>query len=824
VLNYVREYREDYLTIFWVEAGQKESIERDYLQIYRLLFGLTSVTGHDALSIKDAVVAVKRWFHGQTERSLVVLDSADAIGDGDNESYPNLEFFLPDAPMVDVIITTRHTRVVEITPLMPVEVGEMEDTEAMELFQKCAKLQYPGPDVSTEVLQIVITLGKLALAITLAGSYIAATPRLRSDIRSYLPEYYERRKQLLGMKTEKLIHRYGESVLSTWETSFAAVERQSAMAARLLSLLAFLNFNDIFPALFKRFRDEKKLTGDVSEASNRRWQSYLSPDCPADPYALEAAFAALQTYSLVQWRDSQGGYAMHKLVHAWGQDRLEVEQQRYLSLMGLELLIDNIPSGAGNPIIGMRLVPHVMTNFAITSHTNKALAIIHEESLVSLAVIGNFLGGLGRWSDEYEVRAFLFRKIRESAGTEHPSRLTSSMGNLATVLSRQGKYEQAEEMYRQVLRLSETVLGKEHPNTLASMNNLATVLRNQGKYEQAEEIHRQVFRLSETVLGKEDPLVLTSMDNLALVLTGLGKYKQAEEIHRQALRLKETVLGKEHPGTLMNMNNLAKVLDHQGKYEQAEEMHRQTLGLCETVLGKEHPHTLTSMNNLAEVLSRQGKYKAAEEMHRQTLRLMETVLGKEHPSTLASMNNLAGVLSNQGKCEAAEEMHRQALRLMKTVLGKEHPSTLASMNNLARALSNQGKYEAAEEMHRQALRLMETVLGKEHPTTLIGMSNLAETLSDLGKYEQAEEMHRQILKLKETVLGKEHPDTLTTMSNLATVLGNEGKYEEAEEMLSRALVGFRGPSHQTCKLITQVIKRPHHSRGNTTLVAKLVIY
>jgi hypothetical protein len=45
VLNYVREYREDYSTIFWVEAGQKELIERDYLQIHRLLFGPTSVTG-----------------------------------------------------------------------------------------------------------------------------------------------------------------------------------------------------------------------------------------------------------------------------------------------------------------------------------------------------------------------------------------------------------------------------------------------------------------------------------------------------------------------------------------------------------------------------------------------------------------------------------------------------------------------------------------------------------------------------------------------------------------------------------------------------------
>jgi Tetratricopeptide repeat len=49
--------------------------------------------------------------------------------------------------------------------------------------------------------------------------------------------------------------------------------------------------------------------------------------------------------------------------------------------------------------------------------------------------------------------------------------------------------EQAEEMHRQALRLSETVLGKEHSNTMISMNNLATVLRNQGKYEQAEEMH-----------------------------------------------------------------------------------------------------------------------------------------------------------------------------------------------------------------------------------------------------------------------------------------------------------------------------------------------
>ena len=51
-------------------------------------------------------------------------------------------------------------------------------------------------------------------------------------------------------------------------------------------------------------------------------------------------------------------------------------------------------------------------------------------------------------------------------------------------------------MHRQVLRLSETVLDKEHPSTLTGMTNLGNVLSNQGKYEQAEEMLREAAALS----------------------------------------------------------------------------------------------------------------------------------------------------------------------------------------------------------------------------------------------------------------------------------------------------------------------------------------
>jgi Tetratricopeptide repeat len=49
---------------------------------------------------------------------------------------------------------------------------------------------------------------------------------------------------------------------------------------------------------------------------------------------------------------------------------------------------------------------------------------------------------------------------------------------------------------------------------MASINNLAAVLRNQGKYDRAEEMYRQELRLFETILGQDHPSTMTSASNL----------------------------------------------------------------------------------------------------------------------------------------------------------------------------------------------------------------------------------------------------------------------------------------------------------------------
>jgi hypothetical protein len=265
-----------------------------------------------------------------------------------DKSYIDLQYFMPDAPRVHIVITSRSSAVQGITELEGVEVAGMEASEAIELFQRSAKMTKARPDETSDISKIVEELGYLALAITLAGSYVSVTPRLSSDIKTYLPEYRKRWQEIFRRRPKRYIHRYKERVFTTWESSFEAIKGINPAAVRLLSLLAFINYKDIFTNLFDRDGADtlagiSAYAGNKSEAlmlSDRAWRSFFSSGQTWTVPDLESAFETLQSYSLVQWRSDQGSYSIHKLVHAWSYDRLEAEQQRQLSFLALELVAD----------------------------------------------------------------------------------------------------------------------------------------------------------------------------------------------------------------------------------------------------------------------------------------------------------------------------------------------------------------------------------------------------------------------------------------------------------------------------------------------------
>ena len=88
-----------------------------------------------------------------------------------------------------------------------------------------------------------------------------------------------------------------------------------------------------------------------------------------------------------------------------------------------------------------------MANFAAMSFACEGGHQIPAEDRNGLGWVANLLNRLGRWDDEYGVRLFLQQATSVELGPEHHSTLTD-MSCLPDVLNAQGKYEQAEEIYR----------------------------------------------------------------------------------------------------------------------------------------------------------------------------------------------------------------------------------------------------------------------------------------------------------------------------------------------------------------------------------------
>ena len=115
-------------------------------------------------------------------------------------------------------------------------------------------------------------------------------------------------------------------------------------------------------------------------------------------------------------------------------------------------MADAIAKDQIDPSHQLRLVPHVMASFGMFCPLHESLDELAMDRLAIIDGMERFLFRIGRWSEVYKMQVFHFRKTEKMLGKEHPDTLTS-MNNLASVLDRQGKYEEAEKMHRQELAL-----------------------------------------------------------------------------------------------------------------------------------------------------------------------------------------------------------------------------------------------------------------------------------------------------------------------------------------------------------------------------------
>lgn len=384
----------------------------------------------------------------------------------------------------------------------------------------------------------------------------------------------------------------------------------------------------------------------------------------------------------------------------------------------------------------------------------------------------------------------LFRRAIELSerlfGPDHPNTMSSVVG-LAATYQRQRRFAEAEPLYRRALAATEQNFGQEHPETLSLVEALTRLYADQQRAADAEPLFRRLWTARQRAVGNEHPDSLRAEFGLAATLVLQGRLAEAEPLLLHVLNARRRVLGPDHPDTLYAVNNLAILYRRQGRYAEAEPLLRQSLEAGQRVNGSEHPDTLTSISNLAQLYEAQGRYDEAERLQLRALQLRERVLGPDHHDTLSSVANLAALYQRLGRYTEAEPLHRRALEIRERTLGGEHPDTLTSINNLAILYEAQGRYAEAETLLRQVLETRERVLGRENPDTLSSANNLATLFLHRGRYAEAEPLFRNVLATRERLLGRSHPATFTSLNNLASLYQYQGRLAEAEPLRRRAL-------------------------------------
>ena len=628
----------------------------------------------------------------------MVFDNADVL------SPAELEAYLPPGRGGNILITSCNSTMRNLTsPESSLEVTEMEENDAIELLLKASCFDPCSVELQTKAFKIVKELSYLPLAIDQAGAYIASGA---TTIGDYLAKYFEHRKTLLSHPEFTGASKYNRTVYETWELSFKEIQQMAESddscktnaansAMLLLEIFPFFHHEGITEEIFSYAalqEDQKASNPELPLASSMLDQRLLPLNKAGtwDNLLFREGIRVLLFFSLIKKAQSDGVYAMHPLVHAWGRDRLTLNERKKCCLMAYVTLSSSLREDKSQPYGFQRvMVTHIRANMEYSrSESNQK--------------------GISYLDDAY-----------------------SKFGDL---LRKQGYTKEAEILQIKVLETRYRILGVKHLDTIRAMASLASTNRDLGKYTEAEKLEIQVLESRNRILGVEHPDTMRAMANLATTYHDLGKYTEAETLKIEVLDARNRILGVEHPDTMRAMANLAATYHDLEKYTEAEKLEIQVLDVRNRILGVEHPDTITAMANLAATYHDLGKYTEAEKLKIEVLDARNRILGVEHPHTIRAMASLASTNRELGKYTEAEKLDIQVLDARNIILGVEHPDTITAMENLAATYQYLGKYTETEKLVMQVLDARKKILGVEHPDSIIAMENLAAIYYNLGKY------------------------------------------------------------------------------------------
>jgi serine/threonine-protein kinase len=327
------------------------------------------------------------------------------------------------------------------------------------------------------------------------------------------------------------------------------------------------------------------------------------------------------------------------------------------------------------------------------------------------------------------------RESVEVARQYQQSRLASALSTFGNSLGHQRKYAAAEAAYREGIALNPPM----SRILLPLKANLAIVLYRQGKFQEAEDAVREVRQLM-AQHWKNFPQGLAFAEDSTANLEALrGNYRAALAAFQEMLRILRETGGEQEPMQAHGLCGMAETYLKMLDPDSAQQPLAACAALREANVKPESFDAVTVTHLQGLLALQRGEVQLAVEKMQRAHAVLTAMHGQQHASQTLALRNLGMALAAANQPDAAESFFRQAIALKESQGGAEDPELADLMLEAGHAAVRAGKAAAGEARLRVALRIRQQ-LGVSPLLLHATKVDLADCLLQQGKQREAESM------------------------------------------------------------------------------------
>ncbi|MDR2627224.1 MAG: CHAT domain-containing protein [Dysgonamonadaceae bacterium] len=355
---------------------------------------------------------------------------------------------------------------------------------------------------------------------------------------------------------------------------------------------------------------------------------------------------------------------------------------------------------------------------------------------------------------------------------------------LANQYVKEGRFSQADTLYRNVLRVRAEKYGNNSPEYAETLSGMAELYIDKQEYPQAKAVLDTVLRIQKVQPGIRHPAYANSLGILGLYHALTGNFCEAQQLLEESTAILRKTPGENHPDYAQLISRTGVYYFLTSDFASAEKHYAQAADIFKKALGETHSDCL--MNRIAVGTCRlaAGDYTTAESISLELLPVVESNFGKQYPGYTTLLSNLGNIYKETGQFEKAENIFRQSLRNTKEIYGQSHSYYFNDLNALAVLYYSNGYPDKAEPLLLQSLKLRKKLYGENHPGTANALNSLGIFYMQTLNYAQAERYLLESLESLQHSLGEETLNYINSLTNLAHIYIDTQHWHKALNLLS----------------------------------------